>query len=132
MGLLDTLSFFSELSQSDRDALENFCQARTLAVWENLFSEGEDANAVYILSSGRLRVFRWSAEFQDTIAILQAEDILGEMGVFSEDKKRNASVVAVEESEVIIILDFSIRQLTEKYPEIYEKISQIINERSLK
>lgn len=132
MGIFDTLSFFWMLKNEDKNILENFCQVRSLEAWEILFSEGEDANAVYILISWKLRVFRWSEEFQDTIAILQAEDIIGEMWVFSEEKKRNASVIALEAAEVITILDFSIRELTQKYPQIYQKIFEIIDTRALK
>jgi hypothetical protein len=40
-----------------------------------------------------------------------------------------ASVVAMKESRFIVMLSFSINELTQKHPELHEKILKIIKER---
>jgi len=40
-----------------------------------------------------------------------------------------ATAVAIEECELITILSFSIKDLTKKYPLLFEKIKDIINDR---
>lgn len=130
--MLDTISFLRELSQIDKQTLENFCQLKTLHRWDKLFSQHDEANAVYILVSGKLSVYRWENGSENLLATLQAEDVIGEMGVFGDHKTRNATVIAEEDTDLVTILDFSIRDLAEKYPSISEKIHEMISKRTIK
>jgi len=82
MPILDTVNFLQELSQQDRMTLENFCQIKSLEKGEELFHEGDDANAVYLLVSGRLSVYRLFGDYQEYITSLIPEDMVGEMAVF--------------------------------------------------
>jgi CRP-like cAMP-binding protein len=132
MGMLDTISFLKELSESDKQTLENFCQLKNIPKGEKLFSEGDDANALYILISGELSVYRLEGDNQRLLATLRAEDVIGEMGVFGDDKVRNATVIAQEDTTLVTILDFSIQDLAKKYPIVSEKIQKMISERTIK
>jgi CRP-like cAMP-binding protein len=51
------------------------------------------------------------------------------MALFDEPKVRSASVKAVEDTELIILLSFSIDQLSRSYPEIVSEIKKVIEER---
>lgn len=55
----------------------------------------------------------------------------GEMALFDPDapKKRMASVQAVDDSLLLVIMDYAILELSKKHPEIYGKISQIMMKR---
>lgn len=132
MGILDTVSFLKELSESDKQTLENFCQLKNIQKWEKLFSEGEEANALYILVSGKLSVYRFGNDTQKLLATLRAEDVIGEMWVFWDEKLRNATVIAEEDTTLVIILDFSIQDLAKKYPSISKKIQKMIWERTIR
>jgi CRP-like cAMP-binding protein len=54
------------------------------------------------------------------------------MSLFSEPKVRTASVKALEDTNVIVLLAFSIDQLGNKHPEILEQIRKVIEERKKK
>jgi len=54
------------------------------------------------------------------------------MAIFNEPKVRTASVRAVQDTEVVILLSFSIQQLSKTNPEIVEKIKKVIEERKQK
>jgi CRP-like cAMP-binding protein len=53
------------------------------------------------------------------------------MALFDPDasKKRIATIRAMEDSFLLVIMDYAILELSKKNPEIYKKISQIITER---
>jgi CRP-like cAMP-binding protein len=53
------------------------------------------------------------------------------MAIFSSDKRRTASVKAIEDSTAIVLLSFSITDLSNKHPEIMEKIKKVIKQRKL-
>ena len=59
-------------------------------------------------------------------------EILGEMALFDNDapKKRVASVRAMEDSQLLVIVDYAIVELGKKHPVVYEKIADVIRKRS--
>lgn len=70
-----------------------------------LFREGDPTDSLYLLESGRIRVFIQNASGQEiTIASLGADSIIGEMTLFGE-KTRSASCAV--ESDEASLLSFS-------------------------
>jgi len=51
------------------------------------------------------------------------------MALFLDKRKRTASIIALEDSKLLTILDFSIKQLVQKNPELLDKIKDIIDKR---
>lgn len=58
-------------------------------------------------------------------------ELAGEMALFdpTAPKIRIANVRAIEDSLLLIIMDYAILELSKKHPEIYAKITQIIMKR---
>lgn len=58
-------------------------------------------------------------------------ELAGEMALFDPDapKKRMASVKAVENALLLVIMDYAILELSKKHREIYEKIVGIMMKR---
>ncbi|KEF42739.1 MAG: hypothetical protein ER33_04155 [Cyanobium sp. CACIAM 14] len=72
---------------------------------ELLFREGDPTDSLYLLETGRIRVFIENASGQEiTMAILDAGSIIGEMTLFGE-KTRSASCAA--DSDEARLLSFS-------------------------
>ncbi|MDD3145556.1 MAG: cyclic nucleotide-binding domain-containing protein [Candidatus Gracilibacteria bacterium] len=129
MSILDGIKLLDELTKTDKENLSLFCQLKSLKKGEIIFKEGEEAIAMYILKTGKIEIRK---DIDGKIVVLgnvEAEEILGEMALFGDDNKRMATAVAIEECELITILSFSIKDLTKKYPLLYEKIKDIINDR---
>lgn len=129
MSILDWIKLLDELTKTDKENLSLFCQLKSLKKWEIIFKEWEEAIAMYILKTWKIEIRK---DIDWKIVVLwnvEAEEILWEMALFWDDNKRMATAVAIEECELITILSFSIKDLTKKYPLLYEKIKDIINDR---
>ena len=131
MSFLNWLELLNDLTQEERDNLEVFCQERFLQVWELLFREWESASSMYILKQWELEVFVEKDWEEVILWNIIAEDIVWEMALFLDRDARMANARAIEDSTVITLLDFSIKELTDKHPEILEKINKIIEDRKV-
>lgn len=77
---------------------------KTLKAGEILFSEGDNANSMYIIQKGQVRLFRPKGKGFVELAVLRSGEVLGEMSFFDPDsKKRSASVAAITHTEIIEI-----------------------------
>ncbi|MDD3793396.1 MAG: cyclic nucleotide-binding domain-containing protein [Candidatus Gracilibacteria bacterium] len=129
MNILDGVKILDYLSQEDRENLSYFCQEKIMQKGEILFKEGDDADAMYILKKGSFEIKK-SIEGQEIVlGKVVSEEILGEMALFGDTNKRMATAIALEYTEMVIILSFSIKDLSKKYPLLLSKIKDIINER---
>ena len=75
-------------------------EPRKLLAGEVLFSEGEPAGNMYLVKSGKFRVFKSKTEQTKEIGVVGPNELVGEM-VFIDKKPRSATVEAIEDSEVI-------------------------------
>ena len=131
MGMFDNSKIFEDLSLDEKNQLEIFCQEKSIKKWDILFKEWDEANAMYILQEWEIEVYKeklWKNIFLWKIV---AEDILWEMAIFWEKWKRMASAKAVKDSILIVLLEFSIKELIQKHPELLEKIKNIIEVRNI-
>ena len=131
MWMFDNSKIFENLNQEEKNQLEIFCQEKSLSEWEILFKEGDEANAMYILEEGEIDVYK-SKHWKNTILWkIKAEDILWEMAIFWEQWKRMASAKATKDTILLVILSFSIKEITAKHPDLLEKIKEIIEIRNI-
>lgn len=119
----------ASLSPEDKGALENFCQEREIKKWEILFNEGDEANAMYILKSGSIGIYKEMEGKQVYFGTVHAEEILWEIALFFNNGFRMATAIAMEDTVFITLLSFSVKTLTLEHPELLEKIQKIIDER---
>lgn len=131
MSILDWIKIFENLSDSERENLGLFCQIKNLEEWEILFNEQDEANAMYILKEGIIEISRVIQWEKTILWDVKAEEILWEMALFWDSSKRMATAVAQTQCNMLVILWFSIKELTKTHPELMEKIKMIINDRMM-
>jgi len=131
MALVDWIQLLSDLSESEKENLSLFCQEKLLKKWEVLFYEQDEATAMYLLKTWRIEITRDDDWQKKILWEVNAEEILWEMALFGDTNKRMATATALEDCELIVVLSFSIKDLTKKYPELLEKIKMIINDRNI-
>ncbi len=124
--MFEWLDIFNSLSSNELNSLEMFCQERDYTIWDILFSQWEEANAMYILKSWLMRAYN----YEKILWLIQPWDFIWEMAIFSPHKTRTATVEVIEDSSVIVLLSFSILELRSSHPEILEKITEVIEEKS--
>lgn len=129
MDFFENVSLFSSLSLEERLNLSCFCQLRDLKKWEILFNEWEEGNSMYVLKTWTISVEKEKNWKNVKLWIIESEDILWEMSLFWNSHKRMASAIVLEDSTLITILSFSLKELFFKNPELHEKIKSIVLER---
>ena len=123
------IPLFLDMSEQDQKNLSDFCQLQHVNAGQNLFLQGDDAQALYIIKSWTLWVYRQEWEEKKSIATLGFGDIVWEMSFFWQPPVRNASVTAQSDVEAITLLHYSLSQILEKYPNIHTHLQQIIQDR---
>ena len=131
MWVLDWLKIVESLSDSDKEDLETFCQYRELSSWDLLFSQWDEANAMYFLKKGAIRIYKDDLWDEKELWVVKAEEILWEMALFWWTWKRMASAKAIENTQLVTILSFSIKEMAKKYPHLMTKIQNVIEERNM-
>jgi CRP-like cAMP-binding protein len=58
MSLLEGVGILEVLTESELENLRLFCQEKQLSTGEVLFRDGDEANSMYILKSGKMAVSR--------------------------------------------------------------------------
>jgi CRP-like cAMP-binding protein len=87
--------------------------------------------ALYIVKSGTLKAYKERSDGEKFLGEIQSNELAGEMAIFDPEfpYKRVASVSAVTDALLLVILKEAIMQLSTKHPEIFEKITKIIKKR---
>jgi CRP/FNR family cyclic AMP-dependent transcriptional regulator len=76
----------------------------TLAPGQILFNEGDNADSMYIIQKGQVRLFRPKGKGFVEIAVLRSGEVLGEMAYFDPDTKlRSVSCAAITPVDIIQI-----------------------------
>jgi serine/threonine-protein kinase len=93
-----------------------------------LMQEGNSGEEAYLITKGRVQVFKGSFDNKIVLSILQAGDMVGEMALITNEK-RSASVVALEDTEVAVLTKDILAQNLKKLPPYIEKMIESITHR---
>ncbi len=119
MGTLSPLAGSELFSSLDEDALGRVAMGtETVRLERNgtLFNEGEEANDLFVVLSGRIAIGRRSSDGRESlVALMQPGDLFGEMPLF-DDEARSASARALERSELVRVPFEVVRRELEDRP----------------
>ncbi|MBE7440448.1 MAG: cyclic nucleotide-binding domain-containing protein [Spirochaetales bacterium] len=125
--LLKELPLFSTFTELEVRTLERELRWFFLPAGSYLLREGEPADDIYLVISGRLRYIR-KQEGNVLSGELGWGDVIGEVALLT-GKARSASVQALRDSEIIQLSSSAARRLLEKSPRLLFSISQVLAER---
>jgi CRP/FNR family transcriptional regulator len=127
--VLKGTALFSALSDTELASLAKRTLIRSYASSELIFSEGESCTGFYIVSRGRVRIFKASPNGREQVLALEGPGrSVAELPVF-DGGPYPASGAAVEPSELLFISRQEFRALCVEYPEISLKILQVVGAR---
>jgi CRP/FNR family transcriptional regulator len=113
---------FAGLSDPEAEALAGISRIQTASARQHLFFEGDKAHGFFVLLSGRMRIFRSSADGQElTLHRIRPGQMFAEAAVFGQ-ATYPASCVAGENSTVLYIPRDPFFALIKSSPEIALKI----------
>jgi CRP-like cAMP-binding protein len=108
----------SSLSDDDRRQVISAARRRSFARGEVLVHEGDPADSLHLIDSGRVavRVSTPTGE-RATLNILSPGDYFGELSLVRRgDRHRSATVVALEPTETLVVSVAAFDELCRRYP----------------
>ncbi len=124
---LEDATFFPEIplfSDLDADQFKEVVrklQSRSYNKHDEVLKEGDPGDSILIVASGRLEVYKETEQKGRVfLASLRDGDFFGEFGYFA-GRKRQASVVAAEDTEVLEITRKDVEEVVTKFPGV-EKV----------
>jgi CRP-like cAMP-binding protein len=114
-----TLPMLQALPEEERRALLAGCRRRTFARGEVIFHEGDLADSVHMLTSGRVAVYVTTPSGEvATLAVLGPGATFGEVALVAEPPTRSATVAAIERCVTLSIQVSNLEALRQQHPEI--------------
>jgi CRP-like cAMP-binding protein len=129
LDILGKIPIFADLNERYKRLILSISRRINVKKGSVLCREGDVSDSMYILLFGKLSV---SIKGSGTIATINPIGTIGEMGVFT-DEKRSASVIAMTDCALMIVRAEDINRLLEKEPafgnKIMRKVIKIMAER---
>lgn len=101
--------------------------AKKLAPNEILFREGDSSEAMYVVKSGRLTIFKTKGKGEIELANIGPGQMLGEMAFFDQ-RPRSASAKATQDTEVITLPFSALHAQFKTFPEWLKSMIKTIND----
>jgi CRP-like cAMP-binding protein len=81
---------------------------------ESLFKEKDDAKGLWLILSGKIEISRVTADgWRQTLVVLSAGHFFGELSIL-ENRKHVASAVALEDTELLLLLKEDFEKMMEE------------------
>lgn len=125
---LSAVDIFAPLSTEELRQLATATVGHVFAPGETLIRAGDEGSSMFVVHSGRVEVQVSDSGKPRTVAVLTEGNFFGEMALFTGEP-RTASVVAIEETEVLEIGHDAMKHIFETNPDLAESISWTIAER---
>ncbi len=104
-------------------------ELRSLVRGDVLFSEADDADALYLVLSGRLAIANRSIDGRESVvALMEAGDLFGDMGLL-DGLPRSAEARALESSRVLALPYGPVRSLFEDDPSLLWNVVRVLSNR---
>ena len=124
--LLGATDLFADQGEALLHEFAGRCQRVYLAPGEILMREGDRADGLYILASGRLRVqVKQLDGAEATVAEVGRNEVVGEMAIIS-DEPRSATVIAIRDSELLRFSREEFDRIVDEHPRAMLKIARAI------
>jgi len=116
--LLKSIPLFADLKDEAIEKIHSLIQRRSYKKNNMILMEEDFGDTLFILSRGSVKITRLSDEGREVIlSILGEGDFFGEMSIF-DGESRSANVIALEDTEVLILKRGDFLDLLEKHPKI--------------
>lgn len=120
---------FAALDQAELSALALRAHVRRYAHGEVLFTEGDACQGLYVLVSGRVKIFKTAASGREQVLAVEGPgSSFAELPVF-DGGSYPASAAAMSDTEVLFVSRADVRALCLERPEVALKILQVVANR---
>lgn len=126
--LKDELKIFNLLSKDELEQISSYFEIVRCSAGSTLYKEGDSGDSIGFIASGKLEVKK-QTEFegrQIVIALLTRGSFVGELSLVDE-YPRSATVVAQEDSELVVLKREAFESLVQSHPHTGIKILKGLN-----
>ncbi len=129
MDNLKNVSLFATLNEKDIEIISKILFISTYAKGEIVFQEGEKGDSLYIVLKGQVKVCLYDEDGREYIlAVIGKDGFFGELALIDE-LPRSANVIALENSELLIIRRNEFAKLLMENPAITVAILKVLSRR---
>lgn len=129
---LDEVDLFADLDPEEMRAMDLMAPTRMFRRGELVFSQSQPVTALFILKTGRVRVFRVAEDGKAlTMAILEPGAVFGEMLLVGQRMYDNYAE-AIEDSAICILSAEEVERFLISDPRIAIRISRLLGEQVAK
>ncbi len=125
---LSAVDIFAPLSADETLMLAQSATSHVFAPGETVIRAGDPGSSMFVVHNGRVSVQISENGRPLTVATLSEGAFFGEMALFTGEP-RTASIVAIEEAEVLEIGHEAMKAVFNNNPDLVESLSHIIAER---
>jgi CRP/FNR family cyclic AMP-dependent transcriptional regulator len=116
--LLKNVALFSGLADSELEMLQQHASIRTYSKQSIIINEGDDANGLYVVITGQVKVFLSNQEGREVIInMLGPGDYFGELALI-ESCQRSASVMTTDKTQLAFLSKTDFQQVLAEHAEI--------------
>jgi len=109
---------FGELSKEKWEELSKAVESRTVAPHTVIFRQGDPGDCFYIITSGKVRVFRKDSDGVETqLSVLDAGQSFGEMALLTGEV-RSANVETMEETRFMVLSKEQFERILKDFPNL--------------
>lgn len=127
-GQLGGIPIFEPLSDDELMKLAQSSLNRTFAPGEAIVRHGREGNSMFVITRGKVDVQLVQGSELRSINTLGVNDYFGEMSLLTGEP-RTATVVAIEETEVIQISKLALKPIFDANPDLVQAIGEMIEQR---
>jgi CRP/FNR family cyclic AMP-dependent transcriptional regulator len=118
---LKEIALFDSVEEHDLGALAAQATRRRLSAGTLVFKEGAAADSLYVILSGRVKIFTLDAGGNEVVLeTKKAGDYFGEMML--DHRPRSASIVTLEPSDFVVIAREDFRSFLARHPQAAEQL----------
>ncbi len=126
---LQSIELFAPFSEDEIATLADSASTQSLKRNDMLFTEGDVPDSLFVAISGRIAIVNKSVDGRESvIALMEADDLFGEMGLF-DDEGRSAAARALEPSQVIRIPYVPVRRIYSERPQLLWEVVRLLARR---
>lgn len=129
--MLEGIPLLREASGSIKNLLAHHALARTIDPGATIIREASTSDTVFVLVRGRVQVYKGQSPLLVNGApiIVEPGTLIGETAPFMR-QPRNASVVTLDECEVLAIRGKDFKRIVERSPQLFCQISRTVRQRA--
>ena len=123
-------SVFQGLNDCELEKIRSLGKAVTYPANVKIFAEGDEADYLYFLKSGKVSIYIDKFNTRDEVKIVEEGGWFGEMAMFNGNR-RNANAITLEETEFLSISNDDFSDLMSLEPEMKNSIMLFVEQRNI-